>query len=198
MVAYAIAFLISVVVSSAELASKYKQTMRYALLNYWAILFIVINGIFGSLVYLLISKYKVGTFGITEPYIQALLAGLEWQVIIRIKLFTYRSPNGKETPVGIETFYRLIADVFETGISQYEESKLYDVIVQIKEQYDNVEEVRTKVLDFIRGRVARGKIDKIERDENIRYVNSLETTDEIFLLIVRISSISMLKKMFPL
>ncbi len=116
MVTYAIAFFISVVVSSAELASKYKQTMRYALLNYWAIPFIVINGIFGSLVYLLISKYKVGTFGITEPYIQALLAGLEWQVIIRIKLFTYRSPNGKETPVGIETFYRLIADVFETGI----------------------------------------------------------------------------------
>lgn len=198
MVAYAIAFIVSAVVSSAELASKYKQTMRYALLNYWAIPFIVINGIFGSLVYLLITEYKVGTFGITEPYIQALLAGLEWQVIIRIKLFTYRSPNDKETPVGIETLYRLIADVFETGISQYEESKLYDFICPIREQYDNVEEVRTKVLDFIRGRAARGKIDKIERDENIRYVTSLETTDEIFLLVVSISSISMLRKMFPL
>jgi len=52
----------------------------------------------------------------------------EWQALLRLRIFTFRTPEGKDLPIGVEFFWEKIAKLFEKKIEAKEQTGLFDFL----------------------------------------------------------------------
>lgn len=119
-----IAFIIGCVASWSELATEYLYTREFALKNFWARGFILLNGLISLVVFLVVSPIDSLQFAVrpvNNPYLGALIIGISWQAVLRSKAFVIRTSAGKEISLGIEPFWNQLAEIFKTRIAEYEE-----------------------------------------------------------------------------
>ena len=109
-----------------ELATQYLRTQRFALCNLVAFSYFVLHALLSAILFHLIISVRdldlVGKFLFDEPNLKALAAGLEWQAFLRLRIFTFRTPQGKEIPIGVELFWEKIAKLFEKKLEEKEET----------------------------------------------------------------------------
>ena len=192
-----IAFLVGAVVTFVEIASKYERAPRHAIINRWALSFVVLNGLAGALAFYLVQDVDVLAFNLSNPYLRAFIIGLEWQVIVRTKVFSIGGgAESQEIQVGLEYFYRRYARFFEVQIDTIEENCVLKEISRIlSEQELTDQDVRERAINFIKYRHMRNKITKSEADERTNFIRRSKAS-EIMYMIFEMSNLSSLKTIF--
>jgi hypothetical protein len=80
------------------------------------------------------------------PHWKALAAGLEWQALFSLSMFTVRTPEpaGKDMPIGVQIFWGKIVHLFEGKIDEREETGLFEFLRPYKRAYPDVHLVRSQ------------------------------------------------------
>ncbi len=197
---YLVAFLTGMVVTLVEILSKYKRAPQYAILNYWAISFLSLNGLMSILAFYLFKDVGELSFSTSNIYVKALIIGIEWQVLLRTKILSIAASNGnKEVQVGFELLYNQLTKIFDEQIEQHEEMCLYKKIINpLKNQGIKVEYVRQKAIEYIEGRQARQKIQEKEKQGYIDLIKKDNSIEPIMFRIYEMSSVKVLKSIFRL
>lgn len=99
-VLYLIAFIIGLIVASAEIISRYRDEPVKALGNWYGILYLFINGIFSiAALFLLFLTGQIAEDP-SQRLLGALGAGFGAMIILRTKFFTFKSAGGEEISIG--------------------------------------------------------------------------------------------------
>lgn len=136
-----------------ELATQYSHTQRFALCNFVALFYFALHAVLSAILFHLISSVQdldlVGKFLFDEPHLKAFTAGLEWQALLRLRIFTFRTPEGKDLPIGIEFFWEKIAKLFEKKLEEKEETKLFEFLQPYKQKYQDLKQTKDIALNYL-------------------------------------------------
>jgi hypothetical protein len=195
---FLVAFLTGMAVTLVEIISKYERAPRFAIWNGWAISFLFINGMASMGVFYLLQDVEALSFNISNPYLKALVIGVEWQVFLRSKVFSMGgSIEGKEIQVGFEFLYKKYAQIFERQIDQIEYTRVLEAVsTLLNEQGFTIEEVRGRAIGFIDYQKIRKKITESEADEHKASINQDDTADSMMYRIFEMSSLNLLRTLF--
>ncbi|MBO1321331.1 hypothetical protein [Acanthopleuribacter pedis] len=138
------------------------------------------------------------TFGFEECELRAMIIGLEWQVIMRSKLFTIRAPRGKKSNAfGFDFIYKKVSAIFELQIERHEEVKVLAEMERILHRESrSLENVRKKAISFITFRRERGKLTEAAAAARIK---KFKESDGLTILygLFNLAGIKILKTLFP-
>jgi hypothetical protein len=192
-----VAFLTAVAVTLVEVASKYERAPRVAIMNTWATTFMLLNGLASAAVYCLAEDIETLSFGIPNPYLKAVVIGIEWQILLRSKVFSIgETSDGREVQVGLEYVYRRYAQIFERQIERYEEGRVLEEIHRLRQRKGLTEkQIKSRAIDFVDYKRIRKKITKSEADKHKEAIEK-STTDAVMYIVFELSSLSSLKKLF--
>jgi len=185
-------------VTTIETISKYKYTYEYAIKSAAGIGYILLNGATAVALFLIFSTNTrlpdvIGNIS-DNMFVNAFVTGIGWHVFIRIKIFTLKTPDGKEQPIGIETLWSLVVDIFESRIQANEERRVFDFIRPYQNQYDNIDEAKEQINSYFRTTT----ISSEEKTTMKRVFDNAETTGEIFSIFIRYQGTKSFGRIFPL
>lgn len=92
----------------------YKGIFRVYIL---LVIFALVNGAMASILYSIILVLDYPFLEAFPPLAKALLAGLSYNVLINFKFATIKSSDGKDIPLGIEYFYKLVKGIVDRGLN---------------------------------------------------------------------------------
>lgn len=110
----AVSVLCGAFVGVSEIISRYRDEPLRATLNRYGTGYAVVNGLLALLAYAFLARYPTQVFpGLAgDPALTALVGGFGAMVVLRSKLFIYRTEDGKEYPIGpsivVETLLRVL------------------------------------------------------------------------------------------
>lgn len=196
---YLIAFFVGSALIFFELASKYHGTEKQALINAWAFIYLAIHGGFAALILYLINVFDILPY-IKSEIVRAIIAGIGWQIIIRIKMLSISIPGidpreKTEIPLGFEYVYKKLSVFFEREIDAIEEQNTLDLIEEIRKNLD-IEEVKKKAILLVQLRETRGKLEEAIAKKDIEYIQEEDDITNILLYTIGISSVKTVKKIF--
>ena len=192
-----IAFIVGCVASWSELAAEYLYTREFALKNFWARGFILLNGLISLLVFLVVSPIESLQFAVrpvNNPYLGALIIGISWQAVLRSKAFVLKTSTGKEISLGIEPFWNRLASIFKTRIAEYEEVNLIAFIQPYLQRYSNL----TEAVAIIQTYLNTSQMPVEVRAELTAIMKNATTLNEVFVLFIRQRGANVFKNLFPL
>ena len=118
----ALAIAIGGFVGVCEIVSRYRDEPYIALVrNRFGPTYILLNGVFAGLAYLLLNHYGEpagATTGSSDRLQLALLGGLGSAVIMRSRLFTVKSPAGEDVAVGPDALIATLLRCIDRGIDR--------------------------------------------------------------------------------
>ncbi len=195
--AYLVAFLTGAAFTLVETVSKYDKAPRFAVTNLWFLAFFLLTGIAGMSVFHLIQNDPRFTFGITNPYLQAVVIGLEWQILLRSKLFTLKDAAQKESnAVGFEFLYKKIAGIFELQIDRHEESKVLEAIESMLSHGKlSEDDVRDRAVNYVSYRKERGKLSATEAKSLVQLIENSDANTVMY-TVFNLAGLKILKTLF--
>jgi len=196
--AYLLALLTGGLVIYVELATQYFYTQRFALGNFLASFYFVLHALLSALLFHIIISVNdldlVAKFIVDEPHLKAFAAGLEWQAFLRLRIFTFRMPDGKELPIGVEFFWGRIAKLFERRIEEKEEIGLFEFLRLYKQKYRDLKQAKDialKYLDLL-------NLDMGEKATMRKKFEEARTPEEVMYTFVRFRGLKVFAQRFPL
>lgn len=195
--AYLVAFLTGAAFTLVETVSKYDKAPRFAVTNLWFFAFFLLTGLAGMSVFHLIQNDPRFTFGIANPYLQAVVIGLEWQILLRSKLFTLKDAEQKESnAVGFEFLYKKIAGIFELQIDRHEESKVLEEIERMLSHGKlNEDDVRDRAVNYVSYRKERGKLSATEAKSLVQLIENSDANTVMY-TVFNLAGLKILKTLF--
>lgn len=195
--AYLVAFLTGAAFTLVETVSKYDKAPRFAVTNLWFFAFFLLTGLAGMSVFHLIQNDPSFTFGIANPYLQAVVIGLEWQILLRSKLFTLKDAEQKESnAVGFEFLYKKIAGIFELQIDRHEESKVLEEIERMLSHGKlNEDDVRDRAVNYVSYRKERGKLSATEAKSLVQLIENSDANTVMY-TVFNLAGLKILKTLF--
>lgn len=196
--AYSLALMTGGVVIYVELATQYFRTQKFALCNLVAFFYFILHAVLSAILFHLIISVKdldlVGKFLLDEPHLKAFAAGLEWQALLRLRIFTFRTPEGKELPIGVEFFWGKIAKLFEKKLEEKEEIGLFDFLKPYKQKYQDVNKAKDIALEYL----GLLNLDIGEKATMRKKFEEARTSEEIMYTFVRFRGMKVFAQRFPL
>jgi hypothetical protein len=116
---FAAAALLGILVSLAELVSRYRDAPHAALYTRPALLYLVLNGAASGLALALIRVFdwKFGAGADTVRWVQLLVAGVGAMALFRASLFTVRAGD-RDIAVGPATFLQIFRDAADRAVDR--------------------------------------------------------------------------------
>jgi hypothetical protein len=150
MIAYAV--LIAVIVSLAEILSKYESKAVPDIFNLYLLLYLSINGIFACLIYVALPDIaqnfldpKTASLVQGSTWQRALIAAFGYLVAVRSKFLTIQ-----DTPIGIETFYQTLTKYFLRHMDTNITNRTNYILSRMYNEYGHKEVVRYSIALEIR------------------------------------------------
>lgn len=196
-IADSIAFIIGCIASWSELVSEYLYTREFALKNFWARGFILLNGLISLGVFLVaspIESLKFAVRPVNNPYLGALIIGISWQAFLRSKAFVIKTSTGKEISLGIEPFWNRLAEIFKTRIAEHEEVNLLAFIQPYLQRYSSL----TEAVAIIQTYLNTSQMSVEAKAALSNRMKNATTLNEVFILFIRHRGINVFKNLFPL
>ena len=198
--AYLLALVTGGLVIYVELASQYPRTQKFAFCNRVAICYFFLHAILSAVLFQLILSFKdidlIGKFVFDEPHLKALAAGLQWQALLRLRIFTFRTPGGKDVPIGVELFWERIAKLFERKLEEKEETALFDFLRSYKQKYQDVKAAKDIALQYLG--LGLSNLEKGEMAAMRKKFEGARTSEEVMYTFVRFRGVKVFEQRFPL
>lgn len=196
--AYLLALVTGGLVIYVELASQYLRTQKFALFNLVALCYFLLHAILSGVLFHLILSVKdidlIGKFVFDEPHLKALAAGLQWQALLRLRIFTFRTPGGKDVPIGVELFWERIANMFERKLEEKEETGLFDFLKSYKQKYQDLKAAKEIALQYL----GLLNLEKGEMAAMRKKFEGARTSEEVMYTFVRFRGVKVFEQRFPL
>lgn len=196
--AYLLAFLTGGLVIYIELATQYSHTQKFALRNWVALSYFGLHVLLSAILFHIISSVQdldlVGKFVFDEPHLKAFTAGLEWQALLRLRIFTFRTPEGKDLPIGIEFFWEKIAKLFEKKLEEKEEIKLFESLQPYKQKYQVLKQAKDIALNYL----DLPNLDVGEKATMRKRFEDARTCEEVMYTFIRFRGLTVFAQRFPL
>jgi hypothetical protein len=102
------------IVGASEILSRYRDEPLRATINRYGLVYLLVNGLVSVLAFGLLLRYPTQVMPAVagDAALGALVAGFGAMVLLRSKLFIYRTEDGKEYPIGpsivVETLLRVL------------------------------------------------------------------------------------------
>jgi hypothetical protein len=121
----ALSFLCGTFVGISEVISRYRDEPLRATANRYGVGYALINGVVSVIVYGLLVRYPTAIFPAlaTDSLMTALVAGFGAMVVLRSKLFIFRTEDGKEYPIGPSIVIETLLRVFDRKIDRLRASE---------------------------------------------------------------------------
>jgi hypothetical protein len=96
------ALLFGVLVGLSEILSKYRDEPILAATTAYGLTYLLLNGLISFSAFAVMRRYATAVFPAVQHdlFLTAVVAGFGGMTIFRSKLFTYRSPDGKDYAIG--------------------------------------------------------------------------------------------------
>ena len=196
--AYLLALVTGGLVIYVELASQYLRTQKFALCNLVALCYFLLHAILSGVLFHLILSVKdidlIGKFVFDEPHLKAIAAGLQWQALLRLRIFTFRTPGGKDVPIGVELFWERIAKLFERKLEEKEETGLFDFLRSYKQKYQDAKAAKEIALQYL----GLLYLEKGEMAAMRKKFEGARTSEEVMYTFVRFRGVKVFDQRFPL
>jgi hypothetical protein len=127
------------IVGISEIISRYRDEPMRATLNRYGLAYVAANGVVAGLAYGLLVRYPTQILPSVadDSLFSALAAGFGAMVLLRSKLFIFRSEDGKEYPIGPSIVIETLLRVFDRKIDRLRASERQRrVFEQMKEIAD--------------------------------------------------------------
>ena len=135
----AIAFLCGALAGGTEIVSRYRDEPLRATFNRFGIGYLLVNGLVAVFAYAFLLRYPTQILPSVagDDLLSALVAGFGAAVILRSKVFIYRSEDGKEYPVGPAIVLETLLKVLDRKIDRLRASaRQRRVFAQMKDITD--------------------------------------------------------------
>lgn len=170
--AYFIAFLTGAGFTLLETVTKYDKAPRFALQNIWFVTFFFLTGFAALSMFHLLKDNPRFTFGAEDAVVRAVIIGLEWQILLRSKLFSMHDPVSKQThSFGLDFVYKKTAHFFGLQIDRHEEAQMLQEFDRIINKGKlSLIEIRVSAVNYISYRQGRGKMSDAEAASLIKFI----------------------------
>lgn len=121
----AFSFLCGALVGVSEIISRYRDEPLRATLNRYGLAYVLINGVVSALAYGVLLRYPTQILAPVagDSLLTALVAGFGAMVVLRSKLFIFRTEDGKEYPIGPSIVIETLLRVFDRKIDRLRASE---------------------------------------------------------------------------
>ena len=198
--AYVVALFTGGLVVYVELATRYFYTQKFALGNFLACFYLVLHALLSAALFHIIISVNdldlVGKFLVDEPHLKALAAGLEWQAFLRLRIFTFRMPDGKDLPIGVEFLWEKIAKLFEKRFEDREEIALFAFLEPFKRKYQDLNATKGIALQYLD--LYDSKLDAGEKATMRTKFAEARTPEEVMYSFVKFRGLKLFAQRFPL
>lgn len=196
--AYLLAFVTGGLVIYVELATQYSRTQKFALGNFVAFSYFVLHAVLSAILFHIIVSVQdldlVGKFLVNEPHLKAFMAGLEWQALLRLRIFTFRTPEGKDLPIGVEFFWEKVAKLFEKKLEEKEETKLFEFLQPYTKKYQDLKQTKDIALNYL----DLPNLDVGEKATMRKRFEDARTCEEVMYTFIRFRGLTVFAQRFPL
>jgi|SRR5579859_425427 len=134
----AAAFLFGVLVGLSEILSRYRDEPLLAASTTFGLTYLVLNGVISLSAYAVMQRYSQQVFPAVKDdlFLTSIVSGFGAMAIFRSKLFTFRSTDGKDYPIGpsivLDTVLRTIDSKIDRRRATERQAEVFDSISGFK------------------------------------------------------------------
>lgn len=166
-------------VGAAEIIARYRDEPFEATFSRPGILYLALNGLISAVAFLVLSAYKVSIFPAlaNDSFLTSVIAGFGSMLIMRSKLFSFRTEGGEQYAVGpdavLSTFLTSVDRRIDRDRSAKRQQLVYDEVNLIKNpsntaheflrasvgSYQNLSEAEKKELNAVIVKFQKERVD---------------------------------------
>jgi hypothetical protein len=115
---------------------------------------------------------------------------------LRLRIFTFRTPGGKDVPIGVELFWERIAKLFERKLEEKEETALFDFLRSYKQKYQDVKAAKDIALQYLG--LGLSNLEKGEMAAMRKKFEGARTSEEVMYTFIRFRGVKVFEQRFSL
>ena len=124
-----LSILLGLLTGAAEVVARYRDEPFAATFSLPGISYLALNGVFSGCAYVLLTRYKGGIFpALTDDLMRSIVAGFGAMVIMRSKLFNFKTEGGEEYAVGPDAVVSTFLSSVDRKIDRYRSSRRQQIV----------------------------------------------------------------------
>ncbi|MGH9496706.1 MAG: hypothetical protein ACRD3B_17035 [Candidatus Sulfotelmatobacter sp.] len=127
-----LAILFGELVGFSEITTRYRDEPLRAMFNRFGISYLLVNGFLSGCAFALMRVYGDKILpGVKDPFLTATIAGFGAMVVLRSKLFVFRTDDGKEIPIGPDLVITSILRIMDRKIYRLRAARRQQLVFEL-------------------------------------------------------------------
>lgn len=119
-------------VGFSEISTRYRDEPLRAVFNKFGISYLLVNGFLSGCAFALMRVYGDKILpSLKDPFLTATVAGFGAMVVLRSKLFVFRTDDGKEIPIGPDLVIASILRIMDRKIDRWRASRRQQIVFEL-------------------------------------------------------------------
>lgn len=127
-----LAILFGELVGFSEISTRYRDEPLRAIFNKFGISYLLVNGFLSGCAFALMRAYGDKILpDVKDPFLTATIAGFGAMIVLRSKLFVFRTDDGKEIPIGPDLVITSILRIMDRKIDRWRASRRQQIVFEL-------------------------------------------------------------------